>query len=46
MTEFDFPDDFRGASEYSIYGWARWTEIDKRETIHSLFRVTTNTPSE
>jgi len=44
-VQWDFPDEFKGAQEYSIYGWARWTEIPTRESLHSLFRLTTNSPS-
>jgi hypothetical protein len=28
-----------------MYGWAKWTESPSREPMHSLFRLTTNTPS-
>lgn len=45
IVEWSEASKFRGASQYAIYGWARWTEIAIRETQHSLFRVTTNTPS-
>lgn len=40
----EFPVEGRGAEEYAIYGWAKWTATPSRDAWHQIFRVTVNEP--
>lgn len=33
-------------SEYAVWGWAKWTEPEKRGNQHTLFRLTSDLPGE
>jgi len=40
FEDFFYEEEFDGKEEYSISGWARWTDAPPIAAWHLLFRVT------
>jgi hypothetical protein len=34
IPERVYPNEYRGAEEYAVYGWAKWNNIPNRTTWH------------